>query len=271
MPSEPAPAVRIANPAAQISFDRFEFEAGDTGSVTLFYLLEAVNPRSIPAELDISGWKFTVNGREIGSGTEFFPGDGEKILGPEGVARFPVRLELDTLTLSLTEFPPQEAIPVELNLDLLFTYNTEETIYTRQTAQGAFPLIREPVFTITGIAVKQAELINTRFKVSMKIDNPNFFPVDLSTLVYELYGNGRFWADGKEKGILHIPAGETSEVEVLLVMNFIDMNRELLNQIVALRQVSCRFTGGAQVCTALDYLPPFRVAFDQSGLSRVIE
>jgi LEA14-like dessication related protein len=277
--SEVRPPVQIENPpAAQISFDRFEFAAGDTGAVTLYFDLEAVNPRSEPAALALSNWNLTVHGRESGAGAVFFPGETERTLNAGSSARFPLRLELDARELPLTDVPSQEALPVELGVDLVFTYGAadgtgglEAAGGARLTAPGAFPLIREPVFTITEVAVKQAELINTRFKVHIRIDNPNFFPVDLSALVYELYGNGRFWADGKAAAITHAPAGGTSEIEVLLMMNFLDMGRELLDQIVALRQVNCRFAGEAVVRTGLDYLPQFRTGFDRSGLSGVIE
>jgi hypothetical protein len=86
-----------------------------------------------------------------------------------------------------------------------------------------------------------------------------------------LYGDGRFWAEGEETEALHIPAGSAVETELLLTMNFINMRRELLDQIIALRQVNYRFTGEVVVSTGIAYLPQFRLDFERSGYSEVIE
>jgi hypothetical protein len=54
-------------------------------------------------------------------------------------------------------------------------------------------------------------------------------------------------------------------------MNFINMRRELLNEVIALGQVPYRFTGEALVDTGIPMLPSFRMDFDRSGYSAVIE
>ena len=48
------------------------------------------------------------------------------------------------------------------------------------------PELLEPVFSIASIAILQAELVNTRFKVRLRIDNPNSVPLELSSFNYEL-------------------------------------------------------------------------------------
>jgi hypothetical protein len=54
-------------------------------------------------------------------------------------------------------------------------------------------------------------------------------------------------------------------------MNFINMERSLLNQIINLVDVNYRFTGKTQVSTGIDYLPNFSTGFDLSGYSKVLE
>jgi LEA14-like dessication related protein len=97
------------------------------------------------------------------------------------------------------------------------------------------------------------------------------FPVELSSFGYELYGDGRFWADGKEKDILYIPAKGTEETNLFLLMNFINMKRNLLDEIIAMRLVRYRFTGEAMVGTGVSWLPEFRMRFDRSGRSEVFK
>jgi LEA14-like dessication related protein len=132
------------------------------------------------------------------------------------------------------------------------------------------PQLQEPVFTITSIAVMQAELINTRFKVSLRIDNPNRVPLELSAFTYELYGGGRFWADGEETAVMQIPPEGSAEKDLFLQMNFMNMKREVLDQIIALKTVRYRFSGDVLVSTGIESLPRFTMRFDRSGESPVI-
>jgi LEA14-like dessication related protein len=117
----------------------------------------------------------------------------------------------------------------------------------------------------------RAELINTRLKVRVRIDNPNGFAVDLSSFAYELYGSGRFWADGTVKDVMHIDPKASTERDLFLIMNFINMKRDLLDQVIALQTVDYRFAGESAVSTGIDYLPRFRMDFDRIGNSPVIE
>lgn len=141
----------------------------------------------------------------------------------------------------------------------------------RAQGEGTFPRIREPVFTITAIRILQAELINTRFLVTLRIDNPNPFPVELSRFRYELYGDRRFWADGEVQDVLRVEGRSSTERQIGLVMNFIDMRRELLDRIIALKSVDYRFTGEAQISLDLGYIKDFESSFDQSGVAAVSE
>jgi hypothetical protein len=56
-----------------------------------------------------------------------------------------------------------------------------------------------------------------------------------------------------------------------MVMNFINMRRELLDEVIALGQVPYRFIGEALIDTGLPALPGFWVGFDRSGYSAVLE
>jgi LEA14-like dessication related protein len=119
--------------------------------------------------------------------------------------------------------------------------------------------------------VKKAELINTRFKIVIRIDNPNSFPVELSAFSYELYNAGKLWAKGVKTDILGIPPENSAEAELFLTMNFINMSRELLDQVTAMRDIRYRFAGEATVSAGTDGLSPFRMTYDLSGYSEVIE
>ena len=146
-----------------------------------------------------------------------------------------------------------------------------EEIKINDTFQASLPRIYKPQVQILSIAVKRAELINTRLKVRLSIDNPNPFPLNLTRFSYELYGNGRFWADGSLADLGTIGGKERQEKDIYLVMNFINMKRDLLDQVIALTSVQYRFHGDLTIGTPFEYLPAFPYTFDRSGSSPVIE
>ncbi|MDR2133656.1 MAG: LEA type 2 family protein [Treponema sp.] len=276
-----APEAPGEKPAASLIFNRIEADSVDR--VVLFYRLRLENPRSLPLAVELKGWNGAINGTG--------PDDSASLsLEGESAAELHVPLagfssaeKTISLNLDLSEFrkmdkacsPPAEGVPddeylAELTLDLHYLYADGQALREEVSASAAFPRIREPVFTITSIAILQAELINTRFRVTLRIDNPNSFPVALSFFTYELYGEGRFWAGGQEENVMYIPAGGKAETELFLVMNFINMNRRLLDEVIAMNLVRYRFHGEAEIGTDISWLPRFRMDFDRSGNSVVL-
>jgi len=129
--------------------------------------------------------------------------------------------------------------------------------------------ILEPEFSIVSIYILKADLVVTEFETVLRIDNPNEFEVEFSSIIYELYGNGAFWANGRGNDILHVPALSSSETNFIFKMNFIDMNRRLLDDVIALKPIDYRFKGQAHVQPELKNYPAFVANFDCSGYSQV--
>jgi len=129
----------------------------------------------------------------------------------------------------------------------------------------------EPECTIMSITILQADLVNTRLKLHLKIDNPNVFPITLLSFRYELYGDGAFWASGREKNLSVVPAQGSSQTSFDFEMNFIGMRRRLLDDIIAMREVRYRIVGDMELGTDVEQLPDFRMKFDYSGNSAVFK
>jgi len=129
--------------------------------------------------------------------------------------------------------------------------------------------IIEPEFEIVSIVILQADIVVTEFETVLRVKNPNNFAVTLTSLTYELFGNGAFWARGSANDILLVPPLGTSELKFTFDMNFINMSRRLLDDVIAMRQVNYRFRGDAQIQPDIPRIPPFTMKYDCSGLSEV--
>ncbi|MDR1353080.1 MAG: LEA type 2 family protein [Treponema sp.] len=268
-PGESAPFPR---PRASLSFDRIEAESPER--LTLWFNLEAENPRGKDARLASSARSASFNGKTVLPGSAFTVPEGP-VAGGEKLAA-PLRLDINASDIETPNTEAKEPLKntageyrAELAFDLVFDYGGGETEKVPVKAAASFPLILEPEFRIISVAVKKAELIDTRFKVKIRLKNPNSFPVELSAFSFELYHGGSLWAGGSRKNIMLIPQGQSAEAELLLTMNFIDMRRDLLDQVIAMQQIDYRFAGEATISTGIAYLPHFRWKFDQSGRSIV--
>jgi len=280
----------LQNPQASLEYKAIQ--AKDTSEAYLDFEFKAINPRSVAAELKISGWKTEINGAELKDGIVIFADNSADktifTLAPAtdtqpAELETPIRLKLNLPVLINNGLVIEDDFKVNLELNLVYTYasvqqkknrkapNASSPIQIKVQETAVFPYIREPVFKITAIAVLKAELINTRFRVNMVIDNPNPFPVELSAFTYELYGDGRLWADGQEKNVFQIPPRQSRDTQLFLIMNFINMGRPLLDQVIALQKVAYRFKGNVLIKTNVDYLPRFTGSYDLSGYSQVLE
>jgi LEA14-like dessication related protein len=149
----------------------------------------------------------------------------------------------------------------------IFAYDEPDIVEIEETP----PVITDPEFEILSLAVIQADLVVTRFKTILKVINPNNFALNLSGLKYELYGEGLFWASGKAVDLLSIPENSSCETGFVFSMNFINMSRKLLDDIIALKKVRYRFLGEAEVNADIPDAAPFNITFERSGLSDVLK
>jgi LEA14-like dessication related protein len=204
------------------------------------------------------------------AGATLILGEEPPQVGADASARIPLELAIDWSQCAEGD-ARAEAYQTEIQAELMFAFAETEQTTVGFCAEAVSPRIRAPTFTVTAIVVNQGELINTRLKVALKIDNPNAFPLQLSGLAYAFYGDQRFWADGNDRAVRHIPPQSSTEAQISMVMNFIDMNRKLLEDILTAKQIDYRLTGEAAVLTTNEYLPRFSVDFDLSGNSVVMK
>ncbi|MCL2066657.1 MAG: LEA type 2 family protein [Treponema sp.] len=261
-------------PAAVLELE--QVEAYSINQFNLYYNLIITNPLPIEAIIEIDNWDCIVNGMYLDCENAALTLEGDEALGiklkvePSSTVEKILTMNLDLKNQGqvLINNEGDEYI-TKMSVNIIFHYEQGRTYDYEAISDSSFPHIKEPQFTITSIAVLQAELVNTRFRVRIRIDNPNIFPVALSSFGYILYGDGRFWANGRENDLLDIPAQSSAETNLYFMMNFIDMKRQLLDDIIAMRDVSYRFLGNVEVGTNIALLPRFKMDFERSGNSPV--
>lgn len=156
-------------------------------------------------------------------------------------------------------------IPLRLTARLEYASATGGTDATTIERRCDFPRIMPPVMSISSIRILKDELINTKLRVDLVVENPNAFPLSFAALDYRLYGEGRYWASGSLAERFVAPAGQAATASLYLTMNFTDMSRSLLDQVIKLATVRYRLVGAGRIDTGLEFLPQFVQPFDMEG------
>jgi LEA14-like dessication related protein len=240
-------------------------QADDPSILSLFFALETENPFWSRAK--ITFWQAEIDGQKAASAFNLDYPQGDFSLN----SSVPLKLNMDIAALAAKGLAPKENYRLSLLVELNHSSDFASSSKLALRSYASFPGVQPPELNITAISILKAELINTRFKVTLQMNNPNPFPVELSAFVYKLYGNGRLWAEGTEKNVFLVDGKSSHSGKLFLVMNFINMERGLLDQIVRLEDVNYRFAGDVQVSTGIEYLPKFSMGFDLSGYSEVLD
>jgi LEA14-like dessication related protein len=261
------PAESEIKPEAILMFESVEAETPE--NLYLNFRLDLSNTNNDDAELLFQNPSLTINGTPIDESLFSLELPMVKRAANQKQNTFPLRILFHASEYEKTcqaDFDEYK-IDVTLPIQLIFPDRTMDILVE---APAIFPRVREPDFAIAMIEIVQAELINTRLKVSIQVDNPNHFPVELTSFDYELYGDGRFWAKGEETEVLMIPAKDSAGIDLFLTMNFTNMRRNVLDQVIKMTEVRYRFKGNAGVETGSEYLPRFVMDFEHEGHSAVI-
>lgn len=261
--AEPPPLVQLG-PAASVALD---FD-----TVRLETSVSIANPGKRPITVEAVSARLVADGGEPTSVELKEP----VVVAGGGAAALPLTFTVNVGTgtdPAATDAAAQAAGAVPWTLAAVLRGRDAEgkAIELSASGAGSFPRVRRPVFEILSIKIKRAELINTRLKVTLRISNPNDFDLTFRSISYELFGEGRFWADGTVAQPTPVPGGGHTDIDLALVMNFINMKRELLDQVIKMERVRYRFKGEASADTEIGFLPTFTMAFDRSDSSEVIE
>ncbi|MFA6505304.1 MAG: LEA type 2 family protein [Treponemataceae bacterium] len=262
----PAPVPVPAAPPAPdlpvlLSIEKVKLVPRGLDSVSLAFSLVVKNADTRPVALEKLSWILSIDGVKAAESSPF-----QALYLEAGAAK-----SVDQYCVVSIPASSRDMATYTLAVSVSRKSSNDSSLVSTAESSGRFPVIRPPVFSIQSIKIKKSELINTKFEVVLRVENPNVVPLSLTSMEYELFGEQRLWTDGETKEPIPVAANGTVEKKLKLIMNFINMKRELLDQVIKLEIVDYRFKGNAKIATDLPEFPEFVMPYDLEGTTSVVE
>ncbi|MGO8693186.1 MAG: LEA type 2 family protein [Rectinemataceae bacterium] len=219
------------------------------------------NPGRVALEVESVDCSLSIPG---GEGAAYSSRDGRE-LEPGSSVAIPIEIPVDLRSRAGADGSGAPSAAWRAQARIALATREGRILHLSASAEGTFPVVRDPKFSIRSIKIERDLLVTTNLRLGLEIQNPNAFPIELGSLVYDFYGEGRAWVEGGTDEASTVAAGASAERTLTFTMNFADMDRRLVDLVANLRVVRYRLKGEARIATGLDYLPAFVTRFDREG------
>lgn len=267
--SSPPPPAAVSAPALEADVGKTEVSALDIDTVRFSFRVEVTNPGADAAVVDLTTAKLFV---------EDHPIDSRRSAAPVPVAAgksTSIPFQFDVSRAALENFVPgYESLgdaAWRFHADLKARLADGKSSRTAADATGTFPNVHSPGLQIVSLKIERYDLIETKLKLTVAVRNPNSFPLAFRSVDYLFSADGQIWGEGTAAIPQALPAGDTTDVQIPLTLNFIEMGRQLLDRVAALGIVHYRLQATTSVTTPLSFLHEFSSKFDREGAIKVEE
>jgi LEA14-like dessication related protein len=116
---------------------------------------------------------------------------------------------------------------------------------------GSLPLLKEPVLSAGGIAVKNIALSRIDLEFGLDADNPNGFGFGLERLEYQLLVNDRPWAGGVVNPGVELAAGRKTAIPITFSIDSPALVKDITDLITRGMDVAYKVTGNMTLNSGL--------------------
>ncbi|MDZ7262226.1 MAG: LEA type 2 family protein [candidate division KSB1 bacterium] len=213
--------------------------------LTLDFALSIYNPNPVGASLSGYDYSFVIEGNEFLKGDETrsitLASQGSSILHIPVTVRFKELYELfksienqDTVSYRLSGHFRPTGILSGFNIPF--------------TKSGSLPAVKTPRLSLSNLKVQGLSLSKVDLELVLKIDNPNFFGIDMSQLDYKINISGQEVASGLAKNLAQVPKKGIGTITLPISFNFSGVASALRSAITG-QSVDCVVSGGAELNT----------------------
>ncbi|WP_456443004.1 LEA type 2 family protein [Caldithrix abyssi] len=139
-----------------------------------------------------------------------------------------------------------------------------------QTTQR-LPNVKIPEFKVAALKLKHLGFNGADLSLSLEVDNPNAWSLDLQNLNYQFVVNGQKWIEGILQQKLQIGQKQKQRIEIPVHLNFLEMGRSLYQLLKNPAPLEYQLTGRARLNSSIKLLGSFELPLDQKGRIKLLK
>ena len=248
------PSVSLANARiAGLSLDGVELVA----------ILDIDNPN--PFAIDLAGYDYslTINNNKISGGQQR---QGMKIgAKTKSQIEVPIKLNFSEIFKLVGGLSELDTIGYKVDATAYINVPVVGTRAISTSLGSTFPLPKRPDIGIKGIKINSFDFASADITLTLEVQNPNGFDIDLNQLDYRLTIGEEEWARAKFNRAAKLTAKGRDEIELPVKVNFFDIGGAIFKALKEARPLDYRLQGDMQLDTSLPWLKNLEIPFDQLG------
>lgn len=231
--------------------------------IILDVAFEVNNPNAFPINLAGYGYSLHINGKQLLMGNQR-----EKMsVAANGNSRLvvPMAINFADMTLIGREFTNRETFDYAVVMKTSLEYPVLGTLEVPASMSGELPVPRLPSVSVSRLSVAKMDLAGADVKVSLQVDNPNSFGLDIHQLNYLFSVNGAQWLQSELEGPVQLDSKQSKEIVVPVKIETAKMGAALLEMLNSNQSLKYQLSGDMTLDSSIPLLKDINLPFDVAG------
>lgn len=130
---------------------------------------------------------------------------------------------------------------------------------------GKLPVPKVPKISVSNIELGKMDFKTANVILTLDVENPNTFDVDITSLIYDINVAGSTWAKSSLKKTVALKNSTHSQIAIPIKLNIWDMGGSVLESLTKQKPLSYNVTGNMAVNTDLPLFREIKFPFDYSA------
>jgi len=231
--------------------------------IDLLFDLKVTNPNSI--SIHLSGYDYDL----IISDASFLNGQQNNAIdlaaNGSSLLQLPISITFKSLFEIYQSVKDADSLRYTLKTGFSFNLPVLGDVRIPVSRDGSFPVVRIPSISLSQIRLNKLNFMGADLKMSIRVQNPNAFSLNLKGLDYKLDVNGSNWFSGKNIQNLYINGKGESVLELPFSLNFLEMGKTAYDMLSGSAKLQYKFSGKTDLTTSLKLLGEIKLPFNKEG------
>ncbi len=252
------PEAKVQNVSiAGLSFD----------AINLLFDIDVRNPNSLGIKLNQFDYDMQINGNSFLSGIN----DNGLEIAANGqkTVQLPLTLKFADLYKTFTGLKEKDSTSYQLKAGFAFDVPIIGSVRVPVNKSGSLPNLKLPKISIGSLKLARLSLSGADLELTIDIDNPNVFGINLNDLAYTFNVNGRTWGTGQADQLLSVSEKGKGALKLPISLNFLEMGMGLYSIINGDEDLSYSFDSDVNFGSTLSLLGNTKLRFDKTGKLKI--